>query len=42
MGVRARYKDRIQLGVEGAAVLDKPFAGYTKDRRLSFFYSILF
>lgn len=41
-GVRARYKNKIQLGVEGAAVLDRPFPAYTKDWRLSFFYSILF
>ena len=41
-GIRVRYKDRIQLGVEGAAVVDRPFAGYDDDFRLSFYYSMLF
>ena len=41
VGVRGRYKNRIQLGLEGAGVLDRPFPAYTKDWRLSFFYSIL-
>jgi hemolysin activation/secretion protein len=41
-GIRVRYKDRIQLGVEAAAVVDRPFAGYDDDVRLSFYYSMLF
>lgn len=41
-GVRATYKDRMQLGVEGAVVLDKPFAEYSKNFRLSVYYSVLF
>jgi hemolysin activation/secretion protein len=41
-GIRIRYKDRIQLGVEAAAVIDRPFAGYDDDWRLSFYYSMLF
>ncbi len=41
-GARLRYKERIQLGVEAAAVLDRPFAGYDDDWRLSFYYSMLF
>lgn len=41
-GVRIQYKDRAQLGLEAAAVLDKPFAGYAKDWRLSFYYAMLF
>jgi hemolysin activation/secretion protein len=42
LGVRGRYKNKVQLGLEGAAVLDKPFPTYTRDWRLSFNYSILF
>jgi hemolysin activation/secretion protein len=41
-GLRARYKDRIQLGVEAARVLNRPFAGYNDKWRLSAFYSIVF
>lgn len=41
-GVRARFKDRFQLGVEGAAVLDRPYAGYDDHWRLSVFYNVTF
>jgi hemolysin activation/secretion protein len=41
-GVRLKYKKRMQLGLEAAAVLDRPYAGYDKDLRLSVYYSILF
>ena len=41
-GVRLKYKKRMQFGVEGAAVLDKPYPGYRKHARLSFYYTILF
>lgn len=41
-GVRLRWKDRIQLGLEGAKVVDRPFASYDDDWRASFYYSVLF
>ena len=41
-GVRLRWKDRIQLGIEGAKVLDRPFPLYDGDWRASFYYSVLF
>jgi hemolysin activation/secretion protein len=41
-GVRVKYKKRIQLGLEAAAVLDRPYPGYRKNTRLSFYYTILF
>jgi len=41
-GVRAKYKDRMELGAEAAAVLDRPYAGYGDDYRLSVYYSVLF
>lgn len=40
-GLRARYKDKVQLGIEGAKVLDRPYPGYDGDWRLSFYYNIL-
>lgn len=42
MGARLKWKDRIQLGLEGARVLDRPFASYDDDWRASFYYSVLF
>ena len=42
VGARLRWKDRIQLGLEGAKVLDRPFASYDDDWRASFYYSVLF
>ena len=41
-GIRANYKERMQFGIEAAAVLNKPFAGYDDEYRTSFYYSILF
>ncbi|WP_037552164.1 ShlB/FhaC/HecB family hemolysin secretion/activation protein [Sphingomonas sp. URHD0057] len=41
-GVRARYKDRMQLGVEGAAVLNRPYSAYTKNVRASVYYTVQF
>ena len=41
-GARLRWKERIQLGLEGAKVLDRPFPAYDDDWRASFYYSILF
>jgi hypothetical protein len=32
----------MEFGVEGAAVLDRPYAGYDDDYRLSVYYSVLF
>jgi hemolysin activation/secretion protein len=40
-GARLRYQDRVELGVEGATVLDKP-AFYRRSSRLSFYFAILF
>jgi hemolysin activation/secretion protein len=40
-GVRMRWKDRIQLGLEAAKVVDRPFDSYEDDWRASFYYSIL-
>ena len=42
VGGRLRWKDRIQLGLEGAKVINRPFASYDDDWRASFYYSILF
>jgi hemolysin activation/secretion protein len=41
-GIRANYKERMQFGIEAAAVLNKPFADYDDEFRASFYYSILF
>jgi len=41
-GVRFKYKKRMQLGFEAAAVLDRPYPGYHKKARLSVYYTILF
>lgn len=41
-GGRLRIKDFVELGVEAAAVVDRPFSGYRDDWRLSFFYSLTF
>jgi hemolysin activation/secretion protein len=41
-GLRARYKERMQFGVEAAAVTNRPYPTYDHHFRLSFYYSILF
>lgn len=39
-GARLRLKDWMELGVEAAAVVDRPFGGYDSGHRLSFYYSL--
>ena len=41
-GIRARFKDRMQFGVEYAAVLNRPSPAFGKKGRVSVFYSVLF
>lgn len=35
VGVRARYREKAELGLEAAWVVDRPYAGYDEDWRLS-------
>lgn len=35
VGVRARYRDKAELGLEAGWVTDRPFPGYTEDWRVS-------
>ena len=39
-GVRVRLKDLIELGLEGAKVIDRPYPGYSDDQRVSFYYKL--
>lgn len=41
-GLRVKYKDRVQVGVEAAQVLKRPFDAYRKDLRINFYYTLLF
>lgn len=41
LGARLRYTDRLELGVEGAKVLERP-AFYRRGSRLSLYFAILF
>jgi hemolysin activation/secretion protein len=41
-GLRAKYKDRVQLGVEAAAVLQEPYPAYDEDYRVNVYYSVTF
>lgn len=41
-GFRVKYKDRMQFGLEGARVLNRPYPDYRHHFRLSAYYSILF
>jgi len=41
-GFRVKYKDRMQFGLEGAKVLNRPYPDYHHHFRLSAYYSILF
>lgn len=41
-GMRVNYKDRVQFGIEAAAVVDRPYAGFDDDWRLSAYYSMVF
>ena len=40
LGTRLRYKEKIELGVEGAKVVNKPYPAYRDDWRLSFYYNL--
>jgi len=42
IGARAKYKERMQFGVEGAAVLDRPYPAYRHKFRGSVYYTIQF
>ncbi len=39
-GARLRFSDRIELGVEAATVLDRPYPAYSDDHRVSFYYTV--
>ena len=42
VGVRAKFKERMQIGLEGAAVLDRPYPAYRHKFRGSVYYTIQF
>ncbi|QIK78113.1 ShlB/FhaC/HecB family hemolysin secretion/activation protein [Sphingomonas piscis] len=39
-GVRLRYKELVELGLEGARVIDRPYPGYDGKWRLSLYYNL--